>query len=511
MPHAPRRADHRHRMAGLGRALALVGGVAVGAFALRWIFLRQRQVALCPTPYQTAPIGPEQVAPQRRRIVLSDLHMGAGDRLDDFVDDAALIEFLDHYVSNGAPTELILAGDTFELLQVRLPALDDNEYSDAVAALRVEAILTAHAAVFAALARFLAAPQHQLTVLIGNHDFELHFPAAKARLAAALSVTHDDERLRFGISYHGGGVYIVHGNQFDGWNRFVHFAGISEPFEVVRGTQLVKEVINELEDDTLPLAPLIDNVKPSSALFWHLMALPRLRNAASRRFLAHGVAGFLQVMAWPPPHQMSISGRGPGGLLSALPLGGLWRRVAHFRRGRVARQREWSRQVGAVASVVEPPYEVLNQMRSEAARQVAREQRAFSDRFAREMLALARRPEHHTDAIFVCGHTHLACVVPLGLGQIYVNTGTWTEIIYDIAAMRAQEQRFPFLEITYPTDQRPLGRLLVWIGPGAAPVPWHNGHTRLRQSKSPTDDLHANETALDDRTTEARSAQRPNW
>ncbi|NTU84119.1 MAG: UDP-2,3-diacylglucosamine diphosphatase [Chloroflexales bacterium] len=483
--YAQRNPDLQPRIPGPGHTLALAAGMAAGSFVIRWIFLWLRQVALSPTPYTTPPIGPAQVDPRRRRIVLSDLHMGGGDRLDDFEDDQALIGFLDHYAGPGEPTELILAGDTVEFLQVRLPDLPDDEYTDRAAALRLDTIIKAHAGVFAALARFIADPRHQLTVLIGNHDFELHFPAAKARLATALGLPPGDPRLRFGVSYHGGGAYIVHGNQFDGWNRFIHFDGISEPFEVVRGTQLIKEVINELEEDPLLIAPLIDNVKPTSAFFWYLVALPRLRSAPSRRFLARGVAGFFQVMAWPTPHQMPITGRGPGGILSAPPMGGLWHQVARFRRGRVARQRELSRQVGEVAGAVEPPHEVIDQVQSEAARQVEREQAAFNDRFAREMLAIARRPEHRDDTIFVCGHTHLARVVPLGNGQVYVNTGTWTEIIYDIATMRAQEQRFPFLEITYPGGSHPRGRLLVWVGTNEAPAPWRDGHKLVRKGRSP--------------------------
>lgn len=463
------------------RALGQAAWIAAAIFAARWVFLRLRRVLLRPTPYTTPPIGPDQVDPQRRRIVVSDIHLGGGDRLDDFDDDEALISFIDRYVASDEPTELILAGDTIEFLQVRLPGLPDDEYSDAAAAARLAAVVRAHAGVFEALARFIADPRHQLTVLIGNHDFELHYPSAKAGFAAAVGLSLGDPRLRFGVSYHGGGVYIVHGNQFDGWNRFVNFDGISEPFEVVRGTQLVKEVINDLEDDTLPYAPLIDNVKPTSAFFWYLVALPRLRSRPSRRFLARGVAGFLQVVAWPTPHQMPITGQGPGGLLSAPPLRGLWRSIARFRRGRVARHREVSRQVGEVAGAVSPPPdEVIDQMQFEASRQIEREQQAFNDRYVREILAIARRREHRDDTLFVCGHTHMARAVPLGRGQAYVNTGTWTEIIFDIATMRRQEQRFPFLEISYPEGPRPRWRLLVWVDAEEPPVPWRDGHVLVR-------------------------------
>lgn len=474
------RTNQPQRREGLILAGRWLAWVLAAAFLGRWLFLRLRRIVLTATPYTTPPIGPELVDPLRRRIVVSDIHLGGGDRLDDFADDQALADFIDRYVAGDEPTELILAGDTAEFLQVRLPGLDDDEYSDETAAIRLDAIITAHNTVFAALARFCADPRHQLTVLIGNHDFELHFPAAKARFARAVGLEPGDERLRFGVSYHGGGIYMVHGNQFDGWNRFVHFDGISRPFEVVRGTQLVKEVINELEDDPLPIAPLIDNVKPTSAFFWYLVALPRLRSAPSRRFLARGVMGFMQVVAWPTPHQMPITGEGPGGPLSAPPLHGFWRLVARFRRGRRARQREVARQVSEVAGSVVPPDEVVEQVQNEAARQVEREQQAFNDRYVREMAAIARRPEHRDDTLFVCGHTHLARAVALGGGKHYINTGTWTEIVYDIATMRRQQQRFPFLEVRYPDGPRPEGRLLVWIDLREPPLSWHDGHELRR-------------------------------
>jgi UDP-2,3-diacylglucosamine pyrophosphatase LpxH len=461
----------RAALVALGTAIGLVGA----ASGLRWAFLQLRRVTLTPTPYRTPPIGPDQIAPRQRRIIVSDLHLGGGDRLDDFDDDMAFAAFIDSYVCGEDPTDLILAGDTVEFLQVRLPDIDDDDWSEEAAERRISTIIAAHPLSFAALARFIAGPERQLTVLIGNHDFELHYPAAKACFANAVGLNLGDPQLRFGVSYHGGGVYLVHGNQFDGWNRFVYFDGISEPFEVVRGTQLVKEVINDLEDDQLQIAPLIDNVRPTSAFFWYMLALPRLRNKASRQFFLRGVTGFLQVVAWPTPHQMPITGRGPGGPLSAPIFLGLWAWVASMRRQRVARQRRISRQVSEVAGDLPPPDQVIDQVQIEAARQIRREMRNFNDEYARAMLRIARQPEHRNDRIFVCGHTHQALVVPLGEGQTYFNTGTWTEIIYDVGAMIRQEQRFPFLEITYPDGDAPTGSLLVWLGSDEPPQPWQDG------------------------------------
>ena len=283
----------------LKAALRLPLITLVIVYCIRWAAIRLGGSCYARLSDSTPPIEPEQVDPQMRRVIISDLHLGAGDRLDDFDADAELSTFIRTYVAGTEPTELILAGDTFEFLQVRLPDLSDFEWSGEAAAQRLGAIIAAHAEPIAALRVFLDQPGNQLTVLIGNHDFELHYAKAKARLREALGLAEADRRLRFGLTYSGGGVYIDHGMQFDPWNRFANVACISEPFEVVRGTRMVKEVINPLEDDQIELAPLIDNVKPASAFFWYMLSLPRLRQPQGRRFAARGLLRLARVNALP--------------------------------------------------------------------------------------------------------------------------------------------------------------------------------------------------------------------
>ncbi len=162
--------------------------ILAAAVVLRWLVIRLRRVLLLPTGDATPRITAGQVAPRMRRLIVSDLHMGGGDRLDDFEADAELVAFIYSYAMHAEPTELILAGDTFEFLQVRLPGLGDFEWSGAAAERRLRTILTAHAKVIAALRDFVAQPANQLTLLIGNHDFELHYTTAKALLYEALGL-----------------------------------------------------------------------------------------------------------------------------------------------------------------------------------------------------------------------------------------------------------------------------------------------------------------------------------
>jgi UDP-2,3-diacylglucosamine pyrophosphatase LpxH len=412
-----------------------------------------------------------------RRVIVSDLHLGAGDRLDDFDADAEFVAFVRSYVLRGEPTELILAGDTFEFLQVRLADVGDFEWSGAAAAHRLDTILKAHPAPITALREFVARPENQLTLLIGNHDFELHYGAAKARLRQELGLGDDDGRLRFGLTYTGGGLYVDHGMQFDPWNRFVHVEGISEPFEVVRGTRMVKEVINPLEDDTLEAAPLIDNVKPVSAFFWYMLSLPRLRQPHVRHFVIRGLLRLFRTNAlprlysWQPAPAASLpreTRRRSGVLAQVSTLLGRIRPASLIRA--LAKRPRSERSEAAIAEV-----------QLEAKQQLRREIREFEDTFIRGFARIAASPPHRSDTLFVCGHTHGAQVVPLNDRQTYINTGTWTTIVLDIITNRRETQRFPFLEVRYPDGDTPEGHLLVWQGEANDPAPWHVVESRAQE------------------------------
>jgi UDP-2,3-diacylglucosamine pyrophosphatase LpxH len=472
--------------------------ILAAAVVLRWLVIRLRRVLLLPTTDTTGPITPDEVRPGIRRLILSDLHMSGGDRLDDFDADAELVAFIRAYAIRAEPVELILAGDTFEFLQVRLPGLGDYEWSSVAAEQRLRAILSAHAEVIAALRDFVARPDNQLTLLIGNHDFELHYAAAKALVRDALDLAPDDKRLRFGLSYEGGGIYLEHGNQFDEWNYFVHFEGISEPFEVVRGTRVVKDVINPLEDDPLEVAPMVDNVKPTSAFFWYMLSLPRLRQPAVRRYVVRGLLRLFRTVALPRAYHRSVLEvreellGAPGqtierelALKAVYELDPDLRAAAAANHGGVAPEIKIRRRASAgpmamaqafvrrLARDREPSEAALAQIEREAGRQLRREIREFKGALLRGMARIAAGPERGHNTLFVCGHTHLAEIVELNERQIYVNTGTWTPIIQDIQANRRQEQRFPFLEVLYPEgDERPVGRLLVWQGLDVEPRSW---------------------------------------
>jgi len=121
----------------------------------------------------------------------------------------------------------------------------------------------------------------------------------------------------------------------------------------------------------------------------------------------------------------------------------------------------------------DPADTALAQIQQEAKRQLRREMREFKDAMVYAIAQIAASSEQSDTTLFVCGHTHSAQVLALNKRQTYINTGTWTAIVLDIAANRREEQRFPFLEVSYqPDDALPHGQLLVWCGADIAPFAW---------------------------------------
>jgi UDP-2,3-diacylglucosamine pyrophosphatase LpxH len=222
--------------------------------------------------------------------VISDLHLGGappdpkrpGDRgFRIFSQAEALVNFLTALTerSVGAPrTELVINGDFVDFLAEG--EADGKSWSplrtDPDAAVTTfREIVKREAPVFDALAAFLARG-HRLTLLLGNHDLELSYPAVRRALETALGV---DGRQHYGFVYDGeaytvGDVLIEHGNRYDCYNtndneglqkaRVFQSRRAPVPrrgrIAVSPGSELVATLINPLKADY----PFINLLKPEN-------------------------------------------------------------------------------------------------------------------------------------------------------------------------------------------------------------------------------------------------------
>lgn len=160
-------------------------------------------------------------------IVVSDLHVGDGTREgDQFFErqQEALDGLLAALEPDGAlwqetSLELVVNGDGFEFL-FSMPDAERLRTDPAYALPKAERIIAAHPQFFAALRRFLAAPNRQLTFTIGNHDVDLCFAEVRARLREAIGASPGQVRFCLSRAYRPfADVELEHGCQFDAWNR----------------------------------------------------------------------------------------------------------------------------------------------------------------------------------------------------------------------------------------------------------------------------------------------------
>mgnify|MGYP000166730233 CR=1 FL=1 len=250
---------------------------------------------------------------RQRVYVISDLHLGGapptvpggrGFQLCTQVE--ALAEFIGQLaaqpVSADDRLELVINGDFVDFLAEKAPpgAAGGSPWSPIkedpqLAQQLLSDIATRNRPVIAALAE-LQRRGHTLTLLLGNHDVELAFPAVRQALTALLGVPAS-AALRFlydGEAYRVGDALIEHGNRYDRFNVVDHDAlrrvcslqsrGQAVP-EALRmappvGSQLVAEVMNPIKADY----PFIDLLKPeSTAAVPLLLALePKARAHAAR-------------------------------------------------------------------------------------------------------------------------------------------------------------------------------------------------------------------------------------
>jgi UDP-2,3-diacylglucosamine pyrophosphatase LpxH len=236
----------------------------------------------------------------RRKLVISDLHLGAGIAdpklagIEDFYADADFVRFLEHEGAKG-PTDLIINGDFIEFWQLAsalgaLPRPEDPKQppsgavlgsDQAFAVTAIELVIAAHPTVFRGLGRFLDSGNHRVLVIPGNHDADLLWPKVQLAIARAIDAA-DPARLVFvdGPAYQHAGTYVAHGHAFDAANRF---ATLHAPFGRDREgrcrlqTNWGEVFVDVFYTETERQIPFIDNLYPEKAgALWGLRDHPDL-------------------------------------------------------------------------------------------------------------------------------------------------------------------------------------------------------------------------------------------
>ncbi len=368
----------------------------------------------------------------------------------------------------GADIELVINGDFVDFLAE--PGAD-GEWRPFIAdareaAVAMRAIVARDQALFDALRDLLAAG-HRLTLLLGNHDVELAFPAVRQVLRDATGAT-DARRFVFlydGEAYRVGDALIEHGNRYDGFNVVDHDAvraarSLQSRDQVVDvevppppGSRIVAEVMNPIKREY----PFVDLLKPETeAVLPLLLALePGFRSHVTRiaRFKAEAVARDPKAPARPrfDANVSDDSGLGQG----AFDGGGAARPADPL--AAVLARALPSGKADRFLDDLEPEDRFSADVSAGGAARmlglawIARGPDGFGRRLDNLLTALRALADDHSfdrdvegqvayieaaedlagGAIrhVVMGHTHLAKRVQLTSGGYYLNSGTWADLI----------------------------------------------------------------------------------
>lgn len=455
-----------------------------------------------------------EIVPVQRLLVLSDLHLAPPGEACVFRAHQPLTTLLQELAAWPQSQHLVLNGDVFDFLQI--PCYD--ALSLPLAPLRMRALLDAldaepsHRNVVQALRHFTG-QGHRLSILPGNHDPELNLASVQAVLADRLGSrdTPTPHEGSWRVQVAGTVVHGLHGHHGDAFNAIsaasmldAQAAGAPH-VPLPPGSRLVCEVINRYRrarhPDGRARFPFVDLLPSEAAV---VLALLLLDPAQACRQVC-GALGITVTALWRMVLQAT-------GMASA--------RLATAEAGRPAA--EAGRVDAFVAELAGDIAGVMTQAELQALQRVENDLRDYLGRgapavstpnllsgggLARSLLlrALGRallrgrdgfRPEvadklantvmdsWGREGIAVTGHTHAAKQISRAPGQVYLNTGTWLDLVLppaDVSAAAVTEWLARLSNDEVPRWQGgPLAvvdvdgaRLLHWNG--QALRPWNEG------------------------------------
>lgn len=361
------------------------------------------------------------------RIVLSDLHLGTGNRrgrqnpFEDFHHDDRFVELLQFYDEQAGPqttVEIILNGDIFDLLKVKVRGRWPTAVTNEVAAAKLRKCLEGHPKFVRALRDFLSKANRRLTYLPGNHDLDMWFPGPQELLRRYIAPELPEDRLRFITAsdtyYLPEGIQIRHGHQLERIHR-VDYENMTridakgrEVLTLPWGSLWILEVMNPAKEER----NYVDRIQPL------------------RRFIL-------------------------GALLldSGFAIRFIWRSVRYFLRHKVFTLRAWRERLAAFPKLIREEIVALGGY-DQAAAQALRAMRGV-----------------HT---LIVGHSHGPRFKSIPGEKLLVNTGTWMRMVNLDLQHLGQDSGLTFALIEYSDDGTPHTSLNRWYGqrPEVESVPY---------------------------------------
>lgn len=221
-------------------------------------------------------------------VIMSDIEIGAGGDYDDCPRSDFVGEIIASYGEppfDRLPVDLVLNGDTFDLLKTSYLGEHPHHITPDIALGKIARVGGAHPKLFEAIRAFLDHPgaERRVHFIIGNHDFELVFEPVQGFVR---SLCGGSDRVLFpGFSLDIGRVHIEHGSQHDP----LFAMDADRPVIGVGGKQLLNLPWANVAilDVAMPLQPLLyfyDRLIPKKAV---LDLIPEIKELIVERFWSY--------------------------------------------------------------------------------------------------------------------------------------------------------------------------------------------------------------------------------
>jgi len=384
---------------------------------------------------------------EKTLFVISDLHLGGaeGFQICPAEGRERLVRFIDWVAGQKCEEteiQLVLNGDIVDFLAEEDDTGGFSAFvvNEGKARRKLARIAEECESVLAALRRFAAAG-NRLTLLIGNHDVELSLPSVRRDFLVLLGEEHI-EYLYDNEAYSIGPVLIEHGNRYDAWNMVNHGelrqvrsqlsrSETPSAFAAQPGSELVARVMNPvkkkfsfvdlLKPETGGVLPILAVLDPG---LWHEVG-PAMRQRVTAwcrgRFTKEGLPERTDYIAASFPDKVitTKSQELPENLRAGLDAADATLDNSLTRGAQVSLTkdiavagllkafRSWRRKADITFSVEHEDDEYLKPAHEHA--------------------------KHFRVVVF--GHTHLPKRIDLGGGALYLNTGTWADVMRIPAAV----------------------------------------------------------------------------
>lgn len=379
---------------------------------------------------------------KRAIFVISDLHLGGAEGFQMCPSAgrerlARFVQWVCGQKQEGTELQLVLNGDIMDFLAEEDDAGGFSSFvvDERQALRKLTRIADMCEPILTALRHFVAAG-NRLTLLIGNHDLELSLPAIRRHFLGLLG----DGRIEYlydNEAYTIGPVLIEHGNRYDGWNMVSHGelrqirsqlsrSETPSPFAAQPGSELVAQVMNPIKKKYA----FVDLLKPETGGVVPILAVldPALWRGV-------GTAVRQGITAWyrgsfteegRPERADYVAGAsskaGPETRGQALP--------ENLRTGLDAADAAASGALSSGGGYVSGVRDIATSALLKAFRAWrSKADIVFSVEHEEDEYLKPARAHAKNYRVVVFGHTHLAKRINLDGGTVYLNTGTWADVM----------------------------------------------------------------------------------